>query len=51
MIGGSGSKLYFHNMNDEVSYILEDDLVWNLKTDFIVIELNENKYKYCPSLN
>ena len=51
MVGGSGSKLYLHNLNDEVSYILEDNLVWNLKTDLVVIELNDQKYPYCESLN
>lgn len=51
MIGGSGSKLYLHNFVDEVSYILQDNLVWNLKTDFIVVELKESHNQYCESLN
>ena len=42
-IGVSGSKMYLHNFAEEVSYVLAEDLVFNLKTDIVVKPLEHQR--------
>jgi hypothetical protein len=36
MVGASGTKMYIHDFKDRMSYILMDNMLWNMRTDVLI---------------